>query len=337
MKYKQIILLCSVVVFSSMLAACGGSSSDSSSTESTNSNATNTNSNSSGSSTNTGSNSTTTNSSGSTDSGSNTNSSNSSGSTNSGSSGSTSGSSGSTSSNNTDNSGDSSGSGNSTGTETADNCFNIMLYSTGTKVEMTHKTTSPEGQLTATSVNTVKGIASFNGKSVIEILSNVTATGVSPSKSTQNNYFTVDNANLIEYYHGSIINVTEPAMAAGKQTLTLTPAMEDRFALSKGQSSTQSYQTRTEGSVMGFPYSTTTDQTKTKKFAGMETVTVPAGTFKSCRFEETVQATTLGKTTTDISTHWVAFGSGLEIKTVAGTSTTELLAANINGSAVTGN
>lgn len=88
---------------------------------------------------------------------------------------------------------------------------------------------------------------------------------------------------------------------------------------------------------MGFPYSTTTDQTKTKKFAGMETVTVPAGTFKSCRFEETVQATTLGKTTTDISTHWVAFGSGLEVKTVAGTSTTELIAATINGSAVTGN
>lgn len=219
-----------------------------------------------------------------------------------------------------------------------DDCFNITLYSVGTKVEMTQKTTttSSNAELTTSSVNTVKGNTIFNGQTVIEIGSDVVATGSSPSKSTQSNYFTVDNANLIEYFHGSVINVTEPVATAGKTTLTMTPALEDRFALAVNQSTTQSYKSRTDGSVMGFPYSQTVDQTHTKQFLGLESVTVPAGTFKSCKFTETDTSTVAGNTTTNSSTHWVAVGSGIEVKAVAGDSTTQLLSAKINGSAITG-
>lgn len=201
---------------------------------------------------------------------------------------------------------------------------------------MVEKTVSSSGQLTSTSKNTVKGTATFNGQSVMDIYSEVTATGSAPSKSTQDNYFTIDNANMIEYYHGSVINVTEPAVAAGTTTLTLTPPMEDRFELGSNQSATQSYKIKTDASVMGYPYSQTSDHERTKRFVGIETVTVPAGTFKACRYEESLKTTAVGTTATEASTHWVAMGSGLEVKSVAGDSTSELQSAKINCSAVTG-
>lgn len=242
---------------------------------------------------------------------------------------------GSSSSDSTSSGGAVSGSGGTASGNPSD-CFNITLYSTGTTVDLVQKTVSSAGQLTTTSENTVKGMATFNGQSVLDIYSDVTATGSAPSKSTQNGYFTVDSANMIEHYHGSVINVTEPAVAAGKQTLTLTPPMEDRFELSANQSYTQSYKIKTDGSAAGFPYSMTSDHERTKRFVGIETVTVPAGTFNACRYEESTTTTAAGTTATETSTHWVSVGSGLEVKSVAGDSTTELQSAKINGSTVTG-
>lgn len=201
---------------------------------------------------------------------------------------------------------------------------------------MVHKTTSPAGTLTVTSKNTVKGTATFNGQAVIEIVSDVVATGISPSKSTQSNYFTIDTANMIEAYQGSVINVIEPAVTAGKQTLTLTPALQDRFELTLNQAYTQAYKIRTDGSVAGFPYSQTSDHEYTKRFVGIENVTVPAGTFKACRYAESTKTTVAGQTSSESTTRWVAAGSGIEVKSVSGNSTTELQSAKINGSNVTG-
>ncbi|MGR5150235.1 hypothetical protein ACQKP8_27325, partial [Photobacterium alginatilyticum] len=70
-------------------------------------------------------------------------------------------------------------------------------------------------------------------------------------------------------------------------------------------------------------------------FKGFETITVPAGTYKTCKFESIDSVTTPdGLTEIDNDITWFAVEHGFEVKSISGKSTTELVEATINGTRV---
>ena len=102
-----------------------------------------------------------------------------------------------------------------------------------------------------------------------------------------------------------------------------TPPFVDRqYGLALGGSITQSstLTTTSTTSISGFPPSTTThtgSETTTTRFVSIETITVPAGTYSTCKFELTFAAAP-----GDVSTQWVLRGKGIPVQSISGSGST---------------
>ena len=117
------------------------------------------------------------------------------------------------------------------------------------------------------------------------------------------------------------------------------PWIDRRYGLALGASLTQTYSgstTSTVGGIMGAPPTVTTtpvSASTTTKFVAVESVTVPAGTYSACKFEEFDTATP-----TEITTSWLIVGKGIMVKTMANTGTDtqtiEATAVKLNGAAL---
>lgn len=224
--------------------------------------------------------------------------------------------------------------GNGSGTGNASSCFNPNVVAQGTKILLNYKTTDAETSSVtniATSIE-VKGTTTFNGKSATESVSQTQTTGPAASTSTTKSYFTANNSAKSITYHGSIVDVSAPVSASS--TLTINPGMTEQFNLSAGESYTQTYAITTATQVMGFPVSTVTDFVNKLTFKGVETITVPAGTFKACRIETDSKTTVLGNSVSTISTSWISVDSGISVRTEASGDVSELVSGSINGTAI---
>ncbi len=114
-----------------------------------------------------------------------------------------------------------------------------------------------------------------------------------------------------------------------------TPAWADRqYALAEGQSTTntQNGMTTTTTTVTGLPPNTSTSNSTTNqtiKYAGHETLAVPAGTYNTCKFEIT------STSAAGMTTQWVIVNKGLMVKSVstsgATTQTIEAASVTLNG------
>jgi hypothetical protein len=131
----------------------------------------------------------------------------------------------------------------------------------------------------------------------------------------------------------------------GRAVLVNTPFVEARFGMPVGASFTQEYVISTTatpvsgGSVMSAP-----SYTKTVTYAGIEAITVPAGTFFACKFVETgtsIAGPGRPVEVTPRSTQWIGRGSGIALRTtvetlspitgdVVSTDTYQLRRATIN-------
>ena len=119
-----------------------------------------------------------------------------------------------------------------------------------------------------------------------------------------------------------------------------TPAWIDaRFAMNAGETLVQTYTgttTSTTPGLFGAPATNTTNTATTSttiRFLGIESVSVPAGSFNSCKFEEYETGTPANK-----STIWFGVGNGAVLKTVTvtpeGTQTIEATSLVLNGSSL---
>ena len=160
---------------------------------------------------------------------------------------------------------------------------------------------------------------------------NANYTGVPATVSTVRSYQKLDGTDILTL--GSLVDFTSSGISGTARSVFSPPSRDKRYSLAVGASATQTYSITTTSTFTGLPspITTTSSQTETVKYLGRETVTVPAGTFDSCKFDLNNGA----------STQWTAAGNGagVTVKTssaVSGLSNVvlELRSATINGTAV---
>lgn len=172
------------------------------------------------------------------------------------------------------------------------------------------------------------GSGSYNGETVLTATGPVTTSGSSVSSSTVKQYYKIDSSAKTVTVYGIETATTFPFSFTS--VTTFTPPRTDRLNLAAGEFYTQDFTVTTAVTGLPVPPPDTMSNISLKRtFVGMESVTVPAGTFSACKFTE--ESTSAGSTTT--STVW-NYRAGINLKTVSGDSTTELLSAKINGTPV---
>ena len=228
--------------------------------------------------------------------------------------------------------------GGSTGGESARACFNPQLSTVGTRLVWVLRTTDGASgiQLTTTSDILVNRETTFNGHNAIEAVAEVDAVASDPtysSKSTTKTYTSVDADHYSSQAFGTVSDVTSPI--ASTLNTKFDPPMEHHYDLDPGQSYTQTFTVTVDGTAtaagMSIPLPTTTATNKLKRtYVGRDSITVPAGTFETCHFQEdtTVEGAT---TTTDL---WMTVGSGVEVKAISDGDETVLISASINGTPI---
>lgn len=222
------------------------------------------------------------------------------------------------------------------GSGDASACYNPELLQQGTQTTLSYKSTDGDSNevLTFTDERMVTGPATFKGQQTI------LTDGTTQSSSSVGSYTTQTKT------YNTVQSSTKGARTYGLNTTTtvqgftttteaeFSPYSEMRFNLSAGQSFVTEYSLKTTTDTGGFGNVTTnTNHKDTITFVGLENVSVPAGTFETCRFD-TSSVVTGDSSSTENATNWFDVGSGVLIKNQAGNDKTEFTSGSVNGTAV---
>lgn len=206
----------------------------------------------------------------------------------------------------------------STGAGSASECFNIAWYTPGTTAVLDYAITGAATGSTRSNM-TVSGGKTFNGQSgLLEFFQDQTTTYTAPATlssagtiPTQSRFYFSENGSVETEYGGTIS--TSASMAglsiSTNTTVTYNPAVNDRrFTLAVGGSSTWTTAlTTTSTTNFGSVPATTANESTTVTYVGQESITIPAGTFTSCRF--TVVSSSGGT-----NEEWFGKGNGAPLK-----------------------
>lgn len=228
------------------------------------------------------------------------------------------------------------------GTGSAKDCYASVNNVVGTKVEQVGRHTSANGSsATATSSFTVQGPGTFEGKSATRVsftVKNDSGNAAGNSDTEGDNYAQYDDAAFRLTALGSeFTSQTGQGPIASK--LVIEPGLLARYDLNPGESYTQTFKTTVSGSFNGFQIPPTSSDVDLKTtYLGQETITVPAGTFKTCKFEK--METISGGAASGSRLEW--FGAGAagsaNIKAQgADGGIDELISLKINGTPITSN
>lgn len=201
-------------------------------------------------------------------------------------------------------------------------CFNALLAAPGTKIVNHHRTTDTESNIVVNSIYNmeIKSTTTFNGQSVLHSTSTMSTDGT-PFAGSSTSYFTVDVDAKRSNTVGTLVETTSP-VAITSSTI-IHPGILMRFDLATNQSYSQTYTSITTTTTAGASNEVEVVTNVVTTFKGMETITVPAGTYSACRFE-VVETGMVG-------TRWVAANKGMELRFTSGTATTELVSSTVNG------
>ena len=220
----------------------------------------------------------------------------------------------------------------------------------GTRIVVTYRGDDGDsgGTVDFTDDRTIGGIVSFNGRQARE--TNGTTTSTVSNAGAANSTSTTDTSTytIVTDSVPQVLAIgTESFSTSQAQGFTITtdvitdidPGILSRFNLNAGESYNDSYTTTVTTTVNtgGFGSSTQTtetDTTRTVRYVGRQTVSVPAGTFETCRFDSTSTTTFNGESSTSSSTDYFGVGNGILIKNESGGDMTELQSATINGAAI---
>lgn len=184
-----------------------------------------------------------------------------------------------------------------------------------------------------TTTSVVVRAATFNGTPVTEAeFTNVTA-GVT---SVGSSFFAPDGLNTIDY--GGRVNSTAAGFSITVDTFFEPPFVDRTGSLKAGEtfSATRTGRrvTKTTGAPVPIPDSTVNFSDRPSiTFVGIESVTVPAGTFQACKFTDNTDPS-------QVVTEWIGVGNGIALKSSqrppssSSDVTTELISASINGQAI---
>lgn len=231
-------------------------------------------------------------------------------------------------------------------TGSALDCYSFALTTTaGTTVRVVYDYSGViTGQQTVAS--TVGGITSFEGFSARETTTTTTGSntigGATVAIDTELKSYQTALANGETTQYGVQLRAVTPAggfaLTTNSKTVFSPPWVDRRFTLTAGQSIVQTFAgttTSTSTGIPGLPATPTTTNTsssQTVRFVGIESVTVPLGTYQACKFEEFATATP-----SEVTTNWLALGNGVLLRSTATTTQgTQVIAARtllINGAA----
>ncbi|MEM8489734.1 MAG: hypothetical protein AAF756_02830 [Pseudomonadota bacterium] len=207
-------------------------------------------------------------------------------------------------------------------------CWNPDLYAPGTTAVVRYRTTEDgiTGELDIDLF--IEGGATFGGQPARRRITNLALTDLSSGQ-----VFTARNVEVFQV-NGQRLRLLQDSLEFlvpddGTQTDTFDPFELSRFDLVAGESFTQSYvETFTETTSTSQESISFTREAETR-FDGIESLTVPAGTFQACRF--TVIETTGSLETTTIE--WFSVGSGVPLRSEepAIGEVSELLQGSVNG------
>ncbi len=214
-------------------------------------------------------------------------------------------------------------------------CYDLALFDTqGTHSVVTMQILSPVTG-TQTIDLLVGGQTTFEGQQAIESIQTNTSTfGGNTTTSEFRSYGRrTGDAEFTTYGSISISRTAVGPLTAtttGKEVLS-PPFVDRQYSLSLGGTFTapRSSSTTTTVSLTGTPDRVTTatdSRTITTKFVARESVTVPAGTYDTCRLD--VTTTTAGNGSG--STIWVIFGKGIPVQ-LAGPASAKATSVVLNG------
>jgi hypothetical protein len=209
-------------------------------------------------------------------------------------------------------------------------CASPFALPTGTFVETVSTLATSPTPLTTTS--RVVGPANFQGNTAIQI--DVASGGLLPLTGSLFGTFNIPTGTATAFGGTSRYGTPGDATVQDNLNVATPPALDARYALAPGQTLTQSSTyvnttVVTTNGVAGPPTTKTDTTTFTVTFVGMEVLTVPAGTFNTCKYIETRAGST------SPTTKWELVGYGGSVKSVTGTSTTTLTSIKVNGTPLT--
>jgi hypothetical protein len=215
-------------------------------------------------------------------------------------------------------------------TENASACYNAARLQPGTRLETTYEssiTGVPGSQLTY-SDEFIDGSATFEGQSVTRSTTEISSDDFS---SSVQNYFQVDDAQLRVTYLGS--DSTDSFGSIARQTYE--PGLLTRLDLAPGESYSQivTSSVTVQSSGIELPPSVS-ELEQTVTYIGVQEITVPAGTFKACRFEFDIVTRTEGLEFESYLTVWHAVGSGVLLRDRGDGAETVLVEGTLNGTAL---
>lgn len=212
-------------------------------------------------------------------------------------------------------------------------CFNTLPSTPGTRLELRQRTFDPSSgaQLgVVTNSQDVGGQTTFRGETLrfVDIETVVEEAALNFTDNSRN-YLSFDESALVVSSHG--VETINPDDGSVVGTQWFEPTNDFQYDLNPGESFRQIY--TAYQSTGGGPASVVQNVDVTVTYAGRETVTVPAGTFETCKFY--IQDT--GSRFSSASVIWRNVGDGIGVQTGFRDSSgseaavTEMLSYSING------
>ena len=200
-------------------------------------------------------------------------------------------------------------SGGGSGKGSSRDCYSSDLYRVGVTYRMEmQSTTLPLGVVSNYAVDyKPTGNVVFKGVNTQELLATTSiSTGPAAGTTSAIKSYAVINANEA-YTYGTSVEVNLPGFGSYTQISTMTPPLKTVFDMEVNKPYTQTYTVKQESVGSPFPITLPdTTQTDSITFLGQESVTVPAGTFNTCK----MKTDNLNNNTTTTTYLWlVASGS----------------------------
>ena len=210
-------------------------------------------------------------------------------------------------------------------------CYNQELLQPGTRFEAIYESVVDGFADQTAHDQFVDGAAMFNGQDVIQTTTTFESLSRDES-STAKSYYTVDAAQK------RITNVGAESTDSfgGSGVQIFDPGQLFRYDLKPGQSFNQVVTVESIQEFEGQEFSSVSELEQTVTYVGVQEITVPAGTYRACRFEITGISRFEGQEFESSLTIWNAEGSGVLLRDAdaSGDFSTSLVEGTLNGTAL---
>ncbi len=187
------------------------------------------------------------------------------------------------------------GGGGAVGKQNSSLCFNSSILSPGNMYTLRYRSTDKaDGSRTeARIVQTIVGQRSFKGKPATLARADITVIG-QDVVSRSDSYFVPEVAKKRSTNLGGKAETFFNGVLSATVETEFDPGQLTRYDLAAGQSYTQTNNLKTRTSAGGASFNDTQKLKVTTTYIGIVNITVPAGSYRACEYEEITTATVQG-------------------------------------------